>query len=149
MCATTVLAARLPTILSDALVLAVTLRRTWCLYMTARSARLRTPLAGILIRDGTVYFLASLVMNVAEVLVYHSLGQVYALPFICSVTGILFTRLFFDLRALADAGHAPPRALSEFETAQFHIATAFNSADSRTFAASEGDAETACGRDSF
>ncbi|GJE90911.1 hypothetical protein PsYK624_070570 [Phanerochaete sordida] len=137
-----IVAARVPTILSDALVLAVTLRRTWRVYSNARRARLRAPFAEILIRDGTVYFLASLIMNVAEVLVCNVLGQVYLLPFICSVTGILFTRLFFDLRALADAERACPRGLSELETPEFRMATTCHADTSWVLASSAGDYET-------
>lgn len=58
----------------------------------------------MLIRDGTVYFLTVLAMNIAQLVVFQILEQVYLISFICTLTPVLISRFFLDLREAARGG---------------------------------------------
>ncbi|THG94467.1 hypothetical protein EW026_g7011 [Hermanssonia centrifuga] len=60
---------RIPVIIADILVLALTWRKTFRHRMEAIRVGVQTPLSALLLRDGTVYFFALLAMNIAVVLV--------------------------------------------------------------------------------
>ncbi|GJE96193.1 hypothetical protein PsYK624_123860 [Phanerochaete sordida] len=61
----------------------------------------------MLIRDGSVYFLTVLTMNVAQLVVVETTRQTYLTPFICTLTAILMSRMFLNLREAA-MGRLPP-----------------------------------------
>ncbi|EKM58487.1 uncharacterized protein PHACADRAFT_140452 [Phanerochaete carnosa HHB-10118-sp] len=97
-------AARVSTILVDIIVLSVTLIKTFETQRVANRLHVQVPLTTMLIRDGTIYFLTVLSMNIAQLVVFHTTEQVYLISFICTVTAILVSRFFLDLRETATGG---------------------------------------------
>ncbi|EKM58486.1 uncharacterized protein PHACADRAFT_182807 [Phanerochaete carnosa HHB-10118-sp] len=104
--------ARASTILADFIVLYATLIKTFETQRVANSVPMQVPLTTMLIRDGTIYFLyvflsyiaTVLSMNIAQLIVFHTTGQVYLVSFICTVTAILVSRSFLDLGEIATGG---------------------------------------------
>ncbi|KIP10470.1 hypothetical protein PHLGIDRAFT_230802 [Phlebiopsis gigantea 11061_1 CR5-6] len=66
---------------------------------------MKFPLTTMLIRDGTTYFITVLAMNIAQLIVFQLTEQVYLISFICTLTAILVSRFFLDLREVALGGH--------------------------------------------
>lgn len=97
-----VIIARLSTTLADLVVLIVTLKATISSFKNARCAHLKVPIVTALIRDGTLFFLIAILMNVIQIIVWKRLRMLYLTPFICGVTSILLSRLFLNLRAASD-----------------------------------------------
>jgi len=113
-------------IAADLVVLAVTWTRTYRIKKEAVPLRMETPLATMLLRDGTVYFLGFLAMNIVQTIVWalnlnfaptDALEQVY--------TSIVISRFLLDLRQVAikpfeDAGaNLQSNTLSRFSNLRF------------------------------
>lgn len=99
-------ASRASAIAADAIVLAATWIRTWSILQVAKSTHVdrgqsRITLSGLLLRDGTVYFVALMCVNIA-CLVVDLTPEVVVNPvawFIESLTAVLLCRLILNLRS--------------------------------------------------
>ncbi|KAI0689552.1 hypothetical protein BC835DRAFT_1418438 [Cytidiella melzeri] len=95
------LLARLSAIGADILVLVATWVKTWVTYREGIRIGMRVPMASLLIRDGTLYFIALLVMNIYQILnntipsfLVADAGTVY----ISVLTPMLISRFLLNLR---------------------------------------------------
>ncbi|KAJ3554289.1 hypothetical protein NM688_g3192 [Phlebia brevispora] len=91
------LGTRILLVIADVFVLAI----TW--YKTRASLSPHLPLSTLLLRDGTLHFIAFLIMNIADVILLHypelqeaSFGSL----FFTTLTGILLSRFLLNLREL-------------------------------------------------
>jgi len=86
-------------ILADAIVIAITWRETYATKMAAASAGLETPLTLILLRDGTLYFLALLALNAAQLGSYLATQGNLGLSFVSAgLSSIIVSRFLLNLR---------------------------------------------------
>ncbi|KAI0769536.1 hypothetical protein BC629DRAFT_790149 [Irpex lacteus] len=99
--------ARIMVIVGDILVLAVTWSKTASLYLEARQLNMKAPLATILFRDGTIYFIILLILNVLEVARDNvpTLTDMNLLGALFSVLpSIIVCRFILNLRQIEPAG---------------------------------------------
>ncbi|KAI0083607.1 hypothetical protein BDY19DRAFT_998451 [Irpex rosettiformis] len=101
---TVVIASRTISIFADALVLILTCVKTLRTYLMAREVRLtqKNSISELLVRQGIVYFLIFLSLNVAQTAVQETTGIEYLSPYIFAVTSILMTRFMLNLRKVDD-----------------------------------------------
>ncbi|KAI0689551.1 hypothetical protein BC835DRAFT_1418437 [Cytidiella melzeri] len=103
-CAYLTLVTRLTAMLADILVLVATWMKTWVTYKEGLRAGLKVPIASLLIRDGTLYFMALLLMNVYQIigntspaLALGDSGTIY----ISVLTPMLISRFLLNLRRVS------------------------------------------------
>ncbi|THG96480.1 hypothetical protein EW026_g5359 [Hermanssonia centrifuga] len=73
------LATRLAVVLADILVLVLTWMKTFGTRREASRIHIEVPMVTLLIRDGTIYFIALLAMNVAQILIQNiSIFQLFS-----------------------------------------------------------------------
>lgn len=96
--------ARTSTICSDLTVLVVTWTRTYRIYREAAKVNIRLPVTILLIRDGTLYFLVVLLLNLTHVIVFHTQGQIFLVSFICALSAVLASRFLLNFRQLGGGG---------------------------------------------
>ncbi|KAJ3552359.1 hypothetical protein NM688_g4189 [Phlebia brevispora] len=97
------LATRVALILGDVLVLVLTWAKTYKTKREAASLNMHLPLSTLLLRDGTVYFVTLLSMNILQILVESVPALViiaYSNDFWNIITGILVSRFILNLRQL-------------------------------------------------
>ncbi|THH00332.1 hypothetical protein EW026_g2162 [Hermanssonia centrifuga] len=116
---------RIPVIIADILVLALTWHKTFRHRMDAIRVGVRTPLSALLLRDGTVYFFALLAMNIAVILVNTVPPLQTASPIsdiIPALTPILISRFLLNLRQLGETDAETQSSFnSQFSIAGFRI----------------------------
>lgn len=96
-------ATRVCSIVSDLLVITVTWWRTYALKREADRLHMRASLATLLLRDGTVYFAAILVLNVVHAVVVFYDGNVdYVSIFLSPIPALLTSRFLLNLRRAND-----------------------------------------------
>ncbi|KAJ3557661.1 hypothetical protein NM688_g1346 [Phlebia brevispora] len=99
-------ATRAALIVVDALVVILTWIKTYDAYKTASSLNFRVPLLTLFFRDGTMYFVAVLLMNVMHILL-QSVSVMQSLTpatlFFTTLTPILISRFLLNLRQLDGA----------------------------------------------
>ncbi|KAI0641610.1 hypothetical protein C8Q79DRAFT_1014055 [Trametes meyenii] len=101
-----VLGSRCPLIAGDALVLAVTWRKTYRVRKMAEGGGVRTPLLDLLLRDGTIYFGTMLLLNVLHILITF-VQEVSVMGDVADVlTAILVSRFILNLREYSGKGIA-------------------------------------------
>ncbi|KAI0085197.1 hypothetical protein BDY19DRAFT_461043 [Irpex rosettiformis] len=114
-CTTPVLlfATRAAVIAADVIVLLITWQKTFGIIRQAASLSERMALSEVLLRDGTVFFLALLAVNVFQVLIHSVSSWSILLPgsaFLAPLTSIVVSRFFFNLRQVDEQpgdGSAP------------------------------------------
>ncbi|GJE93811.1 hypothetical protein PsYK624_099730 [Phanerochaete sordida] len=128
-------AGRLPTLLGDVLVLALTWAKTAAQVRATRRLRLRSPLYALFLRDGTLYFVALAALNASQLVLDRvlCLSQVIFTCVLCPsfpifgpgsdadkymsrLTAVLVSRFLLNLRR-ADDQHAPAAAISSLRFA--------------------------------
>ncbi|KAI0700641.1 hypothetical protein BC835DRAFT_1304078 [Cytidiella melzeri] len=95
------LTTRLAAILADVIVIIATWSKTFQTYRDARRHGFAAPLVTLLLRDGTIYFIVLLIMNVLVVLCNNvpPLEKFdFASPFLENFTSIIMCRLIINLR---------------------------------------------------
>ncbi|EKM57647.1 uncharacterized protein PHACADRAFT_206531 [Phanerochaete carnosa HHB-10118-sp] len=86
-------------ILADVIVLTLTWIKTFGFWRQARRANVGTSLTTCLLRDGTIYFLVLLAINIAQLLTANSSGDVVPLtPFVATLPSVLINRFIINLR---------------------------------------------------
>ncbi|OBZ67950.1 hypothetical protein A0H81_12103 [Grifola frondosa] len=91
---------RASAVLADAAVLAFTWNKTFRLKAEASEAGVKTSFASILMRDGTIYFLTLLVLNIVDMVVNRLFVGEFIYPlstWIAVMTAILMCRFMLDL----------------------------------------------------
>ncbi|KAI0704970.1 hypothetical protein BC835DRAFT_1410304 [Cytidiella melzeri] len=102
----TALIMRCAMIATDALVLIATWAQTIPVYMQARNLTSRMPVVTILLRDGTIYFIASLMINVMTLTIiikYPDVPPVFSV----TLTPILVSHFILNLRQAASSSSSP------------------------------------------
>jgi len=100
------------TIASDVLVLIATWYNTYHIKRDARHANVNATVVTLLLRDGTIYFLFLLVLNVIAILLDTQTAYVYILYFTAPISSILISRFLLNLRHIYYAPSSAPYALS-------------------------------------
>ncbi|GJE96339.1 hypothetical protein PsYK624_125330 [Phanerochaete sordida] len=104
---TVLYATRCSAIASDLLAIVLTWVRSYRLFIGMRSVQNGTSVTGVLLRDGTVYFGALLVINILQLLSYStalSSTQIsYASSFLIALPPLLMQRFMMNLRTLSGA----------------------------------------------
>jgi len=103
---------------ADLLVLAVTGWKTYSIRKDAMSVGIKTPLATTLLRNGTMYFLGLLLLNVAQIALWASDADFDLSGIIQMFTSIALARFLLDLRGVA--AH-PPGYMEDLS--EIHVAT--------------------------
>ncbi|KAI0084424.1 hypothetical protein BDY19DRAFT_997774 [Irpex rosettiformis] len=101
------LGTRISVIIGDALVLLVTWSKSAKSYYEARQLRIKAPLATLLFRDGTFYFVVLLIVNVLQVIGGNipSLSTIgVSSPFFDTLQPIIVCRFILNLRQVKPAG---------------------------------------------
>ncbi|TBU29691.1 hypothetical protein BD311DRAFT_259983 [Dichomitus squalens] len=81
------------------IVVAITWYRTAGIAIAARKARLRTSLVSLILRDGTTYFIATLIVD--SVMMYYVLTRQVSLGLVAVIiSSILMSRFILNLRTL-------------------------------------------------
>jgi len=105
---------RVPVIVADTIVLVVTWIKTWNTHRKALKNNIRTPVATMLLRDGTVYFLGLLSLNILNIVGTSTNVFAYATDFTTPLSSIIITHFSLNLRQVAygpqsnvDDSHSP------------------------------------------
>ncbi|GJE88910.1 hypothetical protein PsYK624_049980 [Phanerochaete sordida] len=93
-------------IASDVIVLVITWLKTYRQWREARRIHLHLSMSSCLLRDGTVYFIALLAMNIAHMATYNTVISPMS-NIINVLPGIFVVRFMFNLRALDGASATP------------------------------------------
>ncbi|EKM49822.1 uncharacterized protein PHACADRAFT_201525 [Phanerochaete carnosa HHB-10118-sp] len=94
-----VYASRGSLVLSDTIVLVLTWIKTFGEWARARRLKVKVSLTTCLLRDGTIYFIALLAMNIAQLLAYDSSGVTPPVStFIMTLPPLLISRFMINLR---------------------------------------------------
>ncbi|KAI0769544.1 hypothetical protein BC629DRAFT_790526 [Irpex lacteus] len=103
------LISRISVIAADILVLVVTWMKTARSYSEARRLKIETPLSMMLIRDGTLYFVILLMVNVLQVF-GQNIPILFSLnitePFFQNLPPIIVRRFILNLRQIKPAGNS-------------------------------------------
>lgn len=116
------IAARIPVIIADALVLILTWAKTYKQVMAARRAQTTTSVSLCLLRDGTIHFVILLTLNLLELLTHRTSTSSIVSSFITGIPPILVNRFMLNLRQV-DAKNDTQTAggVSNFSAPQFRI----------------------------
>ncbi|KAL4246473.1 hypothetical protein ABKN59_008207 [Abortiporus biennis] len=91
---------RVAMLVSESLVLVLTWIRTFGVFRTVLKAKLRRTLITLLLRDGTLYFLAIVGINVIAIGFIIRTGDNFLDDFITSISSVLMCRFIFNLRKI-------------------------------------------------
>ncbi|KAI0638277.1 hypothetical protein C8Q77DRAFT_1242693 [Trametes polyzona] len=102
------IAVRTCNIITDLLVLVITWWKTYGIRRAVANAKLKVSLSTLILRDGTIYFLISvlLVMNVLHIALTVSLRFTWIIALEAPLTTILVSRFLLNLREV-DSGYGP------------------------------------------
>jgi len=89
-------------IAADVVVLAVTWWRTYKIHSEAKRNGVQAPLATLLLRDGTIYFLLFLILNVVEIPLWLKDLYINISTYIPAMTSIIMSRFLLSLRQIND-----------------------------------------------
>ncbi|OCH92797.1 hypothetical protein OBBRIDRAFT_886033 [Obba rivulosa] len=99
-------------IIADILVLIVTWYKTYALKRAAVRNNIEAPLATTLLRDGSISFLALLVLNVVDIAGWSTNLFIYGSSFITPLSSIVISRFLLDLRQITYSQHDDPSNVS-------------------------------------
>jgi len=89
-------------IMGDLLVMFVTLRKTYAAKRQAMEAKIESPLASMLLRDGTVHFLGMCALNVLYLISSLQGWAVGLDPLVAVLTAIIISRFLLNLRNISE-----------------------------------------------
>ncbi|EMD31618.1 hypothetical protein CERSUDRAFT_119661 [Gelatoporia subvermispora B] len=92
---------RVPVIIADIMVLILTWWKTWATVRMVREHNVKTPLMTLLLRDGTLYFIGLLSINLLNIVGRTTNVFVYAGGFSTQLSAIIITHFLLNLRQLA------------------------------------------------
>ncbi|OCH92593.1 hypothetical protein OBBRIDRAFT_886094 [Obba rivulosa] len=100
---------RVCAIFSDLIVLAVTWYKTYRLKRLADQNNVETPLVTMLLRDGTLYFLALLVLNVLSIVGWATNVFVFSVQdFTTPLSSVIISHFLMNLRQASSTGNEEP-----------------------------------------
>ncbi|KAI0716601.1 hypothetical protein C8Q76DRAFT_794885 [Earliella scabrosa] len=109
--------ARVCTVLADVIVLAVTWTRTWRMRVEAASANLKSTLAAVLWKNGTVYFIVLLIANLVSLALIRNIALVYVTAlWITTFTAVMTCRFILDLHEAARSVSGGPTTFMDNRT---------------------------------
>ncbi|TFY59207.1 hypothetical protein EVJ58_g5932 [Rhodofomes roseus] len=112
------IATRVCSIVSDLLVIVVTWWRTYALKREADRLHMRASLATLLLRDGTIYFVAILVLNIVHIIfVLYNGNVVYVTIFLIPIPALLTSRFLLNLRRANEASSIDVHLITSASTA--------------------------------
>lgn len=115
-------ATRLCVISADALVIFLIWIKTYRLSKQTRSLGMSMGVSAMLMRDGTIYFITLLVVNVCHLIIYETKGLPYISIFIPTVTAVLISRFLLNLRQVnEDSAGGASVNFSQFSAPAFRI----------------------------
>ncbi|OCH85198.1 hypothetical protein OBBRIDRAFT_331487 [Obba rivulosa] len=91
-------------IASDILILYTTWIKTYTIKRAATRSGIKTPLATILLKDGTAYFIMLLSLNITNIVGFSTGLFVYAGYFTTPLSSIVISHFLINLRQLAHVG---------------------------------------------
>ncbi|EMD30894.1 hypothetical protein CERSUDRAFT_100903 [Gelatoporia subvermispora B] len=97
------IATRTCVITADAIVLAITIARTYSVQRYATRNNLRTPLVTMLLKNGVLHFFALLCLNLVNILGQTSNVFSFATGFIAPLSSIIISHFLMSLRQVASA----------------------------------------------
>ncbi|EMD39469.1 hypothetical protein CERSUDRAFT_121747 [Gelatoporia subvermispora B] len=103
---------RLPVILSDIIVIVATWRRTFRLRRIAVQIGMQTPLATMLLYDGTAYFGIAVALNVVDVIGIASTILQNVGAFLPAFSSMIVSHFLLDLYDIADGAPGHPTTTS-------------------------------------
>lgn len=113
-------------IAADALVIVLIWIKTFTLHRQARQLRMKTSLATLFLRDGTLYFIVLLVVNTSHFIVYEITRLPYISIFLTSTTAVLISRFVMNLRQATDERSCGDSgALDQFSMPAFRTPSSF------------------------
>ncbi|KAI0089249.1 hypothetical protein BDY19DRAFT_993466 [Irpex rosettiformis] len=134
------LSSRISVIVGDILVLLVTWSKSIKLYREARQSKIEAPLATLLFRDGTFYFIILLVLNVLQVM-ERNIPPLFVVgisePFFQTLPQITICRFILNLRQTQSTGNESFVSRRQSLTLRF----VGNVGESLQFGASDGEEE--------
>ncbi|PIL23157.1 hypothetical protein GSI_14466 [Ganoderma sinense ZZ0214-1] len=92
------IATRVVSIFVDGLVVVFTWIKTHRVYVLTRKLAFRTNYSALLLRDGTLYFLAVVILNVTAIVYVTNIGSNLLNDIIVTLTSILMSRFLLNLR---------------------------------------------------
>ncbi|KIP03866.1 hypothetical protein PHLGIDRAFT_129899 [Phlebiopsis gigantea 11061_1 CR5-6] len=93
------IASRVPVVISEAIILVVTWKKTFYSRQNLLRARITTSLTQSLLRDGTLYFVVLLLLNVAQLVILSSVDSLEFIgPLLDTLPPILISRFIMNLR---------------------------------------------------
>ncbi|KAI0078676.1 hypothetical protein K474DRAFT_1742944 [Panus rudis PR-1116 ss-1] len=87
-------------ILADLFVIVITLFKTFNVKMHASRAGVSAPLISLLVRDGSLYFLAIMFMNLLDIVLLRTIGYGAIADMITTISSILISRFILNLREI-------------------------------------------------
>ncbi|KIP10472.1 hypothetical protein PHLGIDRAFT_230935 [Phlebiopsis gigantea 11061_1 CR5-6] len=93
--------------------------RTYRIHRDAAQINVRRPVTTLIIRDGTMYFIMVLVLNIIHLVVFRTEGQIFLVSFICSLSAILASRFMLNFRQLGCVGVFTELSQCDAEDAAF------------------------------
>ncbi|EMD31613.1 hypothetical protein CERSUDRAFT_100282 [Gelatoporia subvermispora B] len=117
---------RLPVIIADIVVLVLTWWKTWATVRMARELDVKTPLMTLLLRDGTLYFVALLSLNALNIAGFATNVFTFASTFSIPLSSIIITHFLLNLRQLAHASdddNSRPSFVRDRDPDQVHSRT--------------------------
>ncbi|KAI0092856.1 hypothetical protein BDY19DRAFT_903594 [Irpex rosettiformis] len=85
-------------VFADLSLLVVILVKSWKTWMLTRQADHKFSIAQSMLRDGIIYFLALLILNIVQILITKITGQLLIEPVIIALTSVLSSRFIINLR---------------------------------------------------
>ncbi|GJE89145.1 hypothetical protein PsYK624_052390 [Phanerochaete sordida] len=95
------------------------------MHRQARRLHIKTSLASLFLRDGTVYFLVLLIVNISQLAVFELTGLPYISIFLTSATAILISRFIMNLRQANDKQSYDESAALAFSAPAFRAGSSF------------------------
>ncbi|KAI0754212.1 hypothetical protein C8Q80DRAFT_1137596 [Daedaleopsis nitida] len=111
-----IVATRAVSILSDGLVVVLTWLKTYRVYVLTRKMDLRANYSVLLLRDGTLYFLAVCILNFIAIVYKMHVGANLMNDMVVTLSSLLMSRFLLNLRAQRDDGEESTTSSSERST---------------------------------
>ncbi|KAI0760553.1 hypothetical protein C8Q74DRAFT_1207827, partial [Fomes fomentarius] len=92
------IATRIVSIFSDGLVVVLTWVKTYRVFVLTRKIKLRTNYSTLILRDGTLYFLAVCVLNLIAIVYVMNIGANLLNDMIVNLSALLMARFLLNLR---------------------------------------------------
>jgi len=97
------IATRICVLAADSIILVVTWYKLWVMKKEAARAAVKSPVVAILLRDGTIYFLVLLILQLAQIVGRTTNDFAFAYTFLFPVQSMIISHFLLNLRQAAQA----------------------------------------------